>query len=144
MYDLRLSLFALFSFDLVVYPTPVNMPEKRKYLKTGMVMGLSTWLQPAIILQSWFSQSTAHNTNTQGCSFHPFHPPACSVAPKYLISCSAYFWSQVCSHLGKCTSIMEAAWSEAEAWLPHSVVLRPDKALCKRALENWWDDVWQY
>lgn len=55
-------------------------------------------------------------------ALHPLLPPARSAASKYLISCSANFWSRVCSHLGKCTWIMEAAWSEAGARLLYSVL----------------------
>lgn len=154
-------LLGLVSFKLVVYPCPVSLLQKRKYLKRGI-----TWYSP---WPAWPPGSALYNLNTShwawsplanlyfclcwqlavplfSLSLHPFLPLACSAASKYLISCSANFWSWVCSHLGKCTWIMEAAWSEAGASLLHSVVLKPDKALHlrKRASESWWEDVWRY
>lgn len=129
------SLLALVSFKLVVYPSPVSTLQKRKYLKRGITCHCLLYHSLSTRLISRVSSSRPQHEPPgwkpayrwhfclcwQWALFslvlHPFHPPACSATSKYLISCSANFWSRVCSHLGKCTWIMEAAWSEAGVWL---------------------------
>ena len=139
-----------FSFKPAFYPSHVSLSQKITWIWIDKLHCTLPKVCGQPERAAVYNRNMSHWASSwclcSPCLFYTFVASARSATTKYLISCSANFWSWICSHLGKCTWIMEAAWSEAGASSLHSIVLRPDKPLhrSKGASQNWWDDVWRY